>query len=245
MTTSENTDLYDRYLDGEMSNTESDAFIERLKTDNELKEDFFLHKAIRDTICDSRTRHIHKMLLEIKSNYNRKHNRRKLWIRISTVAASLLFVFFALQYWLFNEKTGGKELYEKYYSRAEHNPNTRGTVQEPSGNFDTYLMLYHKGQMNDALAGFSTVADTSELFLPAKYFAAHCHIQLNDYTLAIKELELVISQNESLFYYDALWYAGLCYLKINDNEKAKAYLTILANENSCYKEKAMSIISEL
>lgn len=239
------TELFDRYLEGEMNEQESFDFLQRLEKNPGLMKEFNLHKAIRDVLSDKDMFEMHNTLNEIRDDYYKRRGRKKRWIAVTTAAASVILLFFALQYWVFFEKASSGELYDTYYVKAEHNPTTRGATPETVSNFDRYLMLYHQGKINEALAGFSSVADTSELFLPAKYFAAQCYIQLNAHNEAIKELELIIPHSESLFYYDALWYAGLCHLKMNNKDQASEYFKILAVEENCYSEKAELIIAEL
>ena len=166
-------------------------------------------------------------------------------IGISSAAFSVIIIFVVLNYWGFSQKLSSGEVFNKYYSEAKYDNATRGTVPDAVNDFDSYLILYQSRKYKEALNGFGSVSEKSDLYMPAKYFAANCHMHLSNYRQAADEFSVIIKNSESLFYYDALWYAGLCYLKLNDNEKAKEYFTILTNEKNCYSEKAMAIITEL
>ncbi len=79
----------------------------------------------------------------------------------------------------------------------------------------------------------------------ALFYSGVSHLSLNEYGIAIKELEFVLKNTPNKFSDAAKWYLSLAYIKENKISKAKKLLQDLSAGNSEYKSNAAKALDEL
>jgi hypothetical protein len=70
-------------------------------------------------------------------------------------------------------------------------------------------------------------------------------LELQQYDLAINELEAVAKDTSTPFSIHAKWYLAMTYLKNNQEEEAAIYLNQLTKNKNLYTEKAAKILRML
>lgn len=234
-----------RYLEGDLSKSDENAFEAELRTNEELRTAFNFHLRL-DKVISSREsdRKYEEYLESFRKKYRpaKKITFRK---RYLIAAAALIIIMLTLAFLLFSmnaDHLSGEELYASHYSAYNLEDNYRSAVDLP---IEKGLALYNKGNYSEALSYFESKLAAQQATAKAGFIAGISALELNMPEKAIDHFKQVLQTENLEFYQHAQWYLSLAYLKSNKIAEAEVLLQALSNIPGFYQDKAKNLLEEL
>jgi hypothetical protein len=235
--------LIESYLDGSMSQVDRERFEKSLSEDHELASELALSKDVNKAILDEGTVHFRKVVRKIIEKKTDKANKLLQIIKYPLAAAIALLV--GLSLWqVLSSKESPSELYLAFYNPYQIDLSTR-SVERSADKVEIAYLLYQEGDYESSFEILKNYLNKNYDNLTAHYYLGLNAIELKLYSLAIEELQLVGQDSSTPFALHAQWYAAITYLQLNQPDKARRYLTILAETENMYSQKAKTILKKL
>ena len=234
----------ERYLAGEMSNSEKEVFEEKIKKDKTLQEEINLRRSI-DRIVEKRdVQSLRNKLSALEKNRNSK--RRLLQPQSSPYlkyAAVFLGVVLVGGIGLFSgNKLTSVQIIEKYYKVYEPPAGQRSDKVLSNEDFIVALNLYNTHEYGKAAVFFSKVLESNPEDMQSELLNGLSNFEDKKYPEAKKSFGIVIEDNNNFFVETAKWYLALCYVMTDEKEKAQQLLEIINKEGGIYKKDANRIL---
>ena len=174
---------------------------------------------------------------KVASNTQRTNNSK--YFKYAVV---LLPIAFFLGYFI-NQSLTKKPYIEQFYTKEEGLPNYMGTEKT---NWDPLMELYRANKMKKALVISQQILTQKPQNDTAIYFHGVISYELKNYKTAKTDYTKIIQNNESVFYYDAVFRLGFTLKNLNENKAAQQqFETIKNNQNNPYNDKAKIILDYL
>lgn len=233
-------DVIRRYVTGQLSGAELEAFERRLATDSAFQQEVEDFQSIRDGIRLSEYNRLKGKLVQMESKKTRTRSFRKYGI-----AASIALVLGLAGFYLWNQSASTPQaLYAEYYEPYPnlYAPITRDGNEKNS--LEEAFAHYELGKYQLALKGFNQALQ-KEVDHDVLFYKAMALILLNRDPEAQKVLSTV-EKNRTNYYPQTLWYQSLLFLKEGNTNQARAQLKKLTTLKSGYKdEQVKSLLDEL
>lgn len=239
---SENEILIEKYFENQLSEYEKLIFEENLKNDEAFKIAFELEQNVKNSLHLLERQSLKKML----KSFDKKPKKRIIpfrnWLWLSAAAMLILGILF----WLSIEnQPNSEELYLSYYQsypnvvapivRGENKHHENGKAFE----------AYEQEKYQKASTLFQEIfKNTKEEY--AIFYESQCYFALGETQKGIDLLENISFLDDKYsFKTQQKWYLALAYLKLDEIEKTKKYLQILANTDNIQKENAKNLLKSL
>lgn len=217
----DNIDNIEKYLKGQLTAEEENAFREQLKNDKAFRDEV-LATALMIKQMKLQNQEKERGILEESRELAIARARRRWIYRISSIAAVLIIGFFAVKPIYFNYKSG-QMISQNYaqWSPREEGATSRGEVQ----------------------AGDNVVAELTELFDNVG--------KGKDIKNTTNRLEKALQKSATNYDYyqysdDIIWYLALAYIQNNQFSEARTELNkIIQSGDSYYLEKAKELYNEI
>lgn len=224
-------DLFEAYVQGQLSGSEKEEFLQRLKTDEVFKAAFEQYKHQLKVIKALSAGEEMRALMEAEETEEKSARTRwKYWIPMA-VAAALILSFFVFGP---NKKSTGAELFDKYF---EVFPNLI-SARDNTTDISEALRAYSKADYSTAIELLEAIPTQSDTVI---FYQSISHLAENKPEQALEELRSI--QSESTFHQPALWYQGLAHLLMNQKDSVGYYLDKV-DEDSNYGKDARKILAE-
>jgi TolA-binding protein len=228
-------ELFERYRNGDLSNSEFKEFEARLVYDSEFKGDYDHYEALEEGIkahfrnkLKSKLQEMDKMM--DNSAIKRSHPKRIL-IWSSAVAACLLIGVLVLQRFSSNKY----ELIEEEYWTEEAGLPVK---MSSKGKYDDAMNAYKLGEYEKAnFLLEKTASDTST------YFQGVIAYKLNDYKASKGFFKQI--RKTSLYFHNAQFRLGLILLSEGDLSSAKRIFEMQKVENNLFVKEANEILKKI
>lgn len=220
---------------------------EVLEFETEMKSNLDLQDEVRAMLItlgalkEIRAEQISKRLSLLKVNNKvRKLNTPAVWIRWA--AAILILAVSAYYFWGVLNKSTPEDIFLAYFEPYPNviDPATRGGDQLISAGF----AQYEAGDYNSAFVSFKEIILDNPNDLNSSFYYGISAIMIEEYTIALDELDKVASGNSKLTV-QAQWYLSLLALKTNQIDLAKETLQEIIDGNSSYSAKALEIMKKI
>ncbi len=232
----ENDELIYKKLSGELTADEALIFEHRLAVDAAFAEEYaFQQSAVAALVQSEEVAMKEKLQRAYRAVQKRKQQRR--WWGRAAVAVGALLLVAGGAFWY--QREAAVPIYEQYYILYQPYPQVRGaTVEEKNA---LALRQYQQGDYAAAAAAFLNLSASD----PRNLYLGNCYWQLGDIAAAQRYFEAVQASDNSILRQHAEWYLVLCYLRQGHNQRAKAVLqTVLENQGLYYKE-AQQLLADL
>ena len=193
--------LFDKYTQSELNESEQRDFEENLQSDFNLKSDFEEHQLTVAAVRQFERARLKEMLQN--SAPPQRNNIRRITPRIFRIgiAASILLIVGFGMYFL---SQSDARLYASY--DLDESPNTvmgeRETAENRT-NYDAALTLKEAGKLTEAIAAFDKVSEENiSLYFIAQYNKAMLQFKTGDKTTAQQTLNKIIQHPENHFIKD-------------------------------------------
>ena len=232
----------ERFLQGDMSPEEKQAFSDRLAGDAVLKQTTdemeMLFLGIQEASLQERLNQYHEDLSAGSNNLKsipKKSFSPKAWL---AVAAVLIATAFSI--WWFLLKTGKEDdLYARYFQPDPGLPTLMSTTETYT--FDRAMIDYKTGAYAAAIKAWDSLLQLSPQSDTLHYFLGSAWLAMKESKKAIALFEKIIANPRSVFIKDAYWYLGLVWLKEGDITKAKFFIR---QSDHADKESLLSNLNE-
>lgn len=234
--TQEAFETIDRYLSGDMEQTERDKFEQRLLSDAVLREQVEAYRALfKGVEMGSLKAKLESFHRELPEEGKKKGGRSGKSVFMGTfaryaVAASVIFFILLGSWWIFNSPARHEQLFANHF---KPDPGL-ATVMSSDNDYDFYVGMvdYKREEYQKALEQWAPLleerpgSDTLNYFMGVAYLAAGQENQ------AIAHLKEVVENQASPFVQEAGYYLGLSYLKHGRMEEARAAFAKSSDERS-------------
>ena len=235
----------DDFLLDRLSEQDRIAFLDKIKSDKDLKEEVEIRKAMIEQVETMGDLKLKEKILGIQKKVEgTKKNivRRRFLVVLSTVAAAVLLLFLAYQW--FDPKVDSQELYAQYYQAYELPFGSRSAsedkrIVEAGG-------LYQNGEYAKALPLLQNL-ETQGLGDDRITLAiAICQLEMNDNESAVATLRQASAKRGFLYKDQAKWYMALALLKFDQMEECSRILQSIADDHTAhFNQEAIELLETL
>ena len=253
----ENLGLFEKYLDGSLSESEMADFRNRLASDQELEDEFKIYLEVNDFIVHHKDIDNFKTVVsEVSNDYfdsinakpsviERTKEQRKLILFYKLAASVAILISLGLaSYFMYNSGRSNKELYADYYQPYKIDFISR-SVNDPLSETSKAFVCFQKGKYDDCIKILSTTKIPDSLSTPFNIIKGLSFMETGRFKEAEFCLNYAATDRSNIMYTDCLWYLSLTYIQLNESGKALPMLKTLVKEKSIYSEKASELISKL
>lgn len=240
-------ELAESYLLHRMTEQEAAAFEKRIAADEVLSEKVEILRALIDSIKEEDAKTLRAVLKHKEAGVSNKPNNRKPIRRNIFRAAAiliLLFGLFAILYPSFhNGQTEVEELASKYKPFEPGLP----VLMDHTTNidFNEAMNLFRSGDFFTAGRNFNELLNNNPSNDTLLYFSALCNFEIKNYTLAEKNLKILLLENESVWKQKAEWWLALTLVAESKKEEAVIILEkIQANPRHAFSKSASALLCE-
>ena len=235
---------FERYLSGQMTETEKTEFENDLQNNLLLKEQLELEKSVVGQIRNQAF--VHEQIITAKKEMKNGRSIKMALYTITSIAAVFL-LFFVINGIFQNQK------YETLYAAAfEVYPNDlmdTGANYRGDATIDSLLLsamaAYEKNKFTEAEVLFYEVLKKNEN-PEIRFYLAVAQLETGKTELAINTLNSLYSQPKDFPYYEQTrWYLALAHLKLHQKSEAKKYLEELVAYENEYWDKAKEMLRKL
>lgn len=242
----------DRYLDGELNDSEKQWFENEILTDSDLAKDLELHREVNDAIRETdvlKFRHkLDKIHATIEPEYQQSLTQKVIRSKYSRIAAASIVILFAVGMLMGNmpgQPVNTDKLFQQYYEVPEISGLARSDLAIDKLYLEA-IACYADKQFTEAVNLFEQVVQIDKNNMKAHLAAGISNIETNQPIKAEKSFETVIEHKDNLYVDQANWYLGLCYLKMNNLENAGKQFDIVASDDRSNKQDvAKKILKKL
>ncbi|MEQ8244131.1 hypothetical protein [Fulvivirga sp.] len=238
MTPKEQIELFDNFINGNLSGDEKLAFENRLNNDLKLKEEFDEYRLIIAGIVEHGAKGLKEKLKEREEYYRRSRTNAKMYYKIAAAILLVMVSTFLILKYAYSPNLAS--LYLKYY---EPYPNIVDPLDR-TGNSEVLsaYQLYELGKYNETIEKLSAIPDN--IIKPSSLF------YLGQAYMATSELEKALDcfqkiEDSSNYYQIAQWHIALTFLKLNDVEQVEKQLETIIEQKGDYQKQALALKEEL
>jgi tetratricopeptide (TPR) repeat protein len=237
----------ERYISGEMSDTEKQWFLRELEGNIKLRDEVDLRKRTDEVLKRKDIISLRNKLSQIEQN--RKEVTKqvsgpgKAYIRYAAVIAALVLIGSITM--LTRKNMSNDEVFKRYYKVYEPPTSERSAQTAPDADFTLALELYNTHDYGKAAILFNKVLENKPNNMQVVLLQGVANFEEKKYPEAKLSFNKVIDNRDNLYVDQAQWYLALCYLQTNETERAKELFKIIGSENGTYRHDANKIFKGL
>lgn len=246
MATENEIELIEKYLNNELSKTESQSVNKMIREDEELSNEFqrrqTAHLSLDYMIAKDLKTQLQEMETQGKVVSIKKRRNRRMFIY--SIAASILFLIGAF-YFIFPSNTmDGSELALSYYESPDFS--IRGNDSAISGqeSLNNGITAFESGNFEQAIQRFEMIQTNNPYYVLSRYYLGHSFFAQKAFGQASENFRLVKEANDLRYSEEAEWYELLSCLA-NDENCEHLLDNIVADENHSYHSQATKIRKQL
>ena len=234
-----------KYFEGSLSLEEQVHFEQFLNEDADFKSQYELEKDVQMVIRDSERDTLKQKLLHFESERNEEVVEKTNFWKPMRIAASLLILVGA-SWFIYNSGmfNNSQDLYAANYEKY---PNTVYTITRGDGNDNSIerkaFEAYESEKYELAIGHFIALkAETGLDYVD--FYLAQSYVANGQEQKAIETFK-EISDVNSDFSAESLWYEGLIQLKLEKNKEAEILFEALLKDGSYKKQEARELLEAL
>lgn len=243
--------ILQKYLDKELSESDFNRFERELKASPDLMGDLELYKEVDEALSDTEVLDFRAQLTDLREETRRIDSGRRVfrftkpWHYAASAALALL-VAIGLATVLGRPLTNS-ELFVKYMKPYELVLTNRAANNSEI----QYLMnqgqeQYQNGNFAKAVTFFDEILDLNDQVMEAEFYKGASNLENDLYIDASKSFTKVIEHNDNLFVQKAEWYLAGCLLAMDETDRARRQLAMIASSaNHFYKDDAAKILKRM
>lgn len=237
----------ERYIAGEMSDSEKVWFEKELNGNSILNEELKLRKRTDEVLNKQDIISLRNKLSLIESGRREKGRvlrpQIKFYYGIAASIAVLAIIGSIIVTSNRNLTTG--EIIERYSSEYVPTSGQRSAGSEMNDLFSRGLEYFQNHDYKNAAMFFSQVVENEPKDMYATLLNGISDYEESKYNDAKKSFGIVIEDNKNLYIDQAQWYLALCYLQTDEKEKAGSLLRIIIDENGSYANQSRKILKKI
>lgn len=246
MKKNDKTKLIDKYVTGNLEDTELWEFKTIIEKDAELAREIKLRKEIFDTISNDKKMELMKTLRKIGVNKQKRVFRINIHSRqVQAFAASIIVLMIVgaglLSNYIGSGHVSGHDIYTEHFVDEGSLLSVRSDVATDNSSVRSGIRLYKNERYTEAVS----LLDSNPENVLARLYCGLSHMKLEQFGMAEKQFQYIIDHRDNIFIDQAEWNLGLSYLAGNKTERANTVFTKIASENGAYGKQASDILREL
>jgi TolA-binding protein len=233
----------EKYIAGEMEQTEKIWFEKELEGNESLQKDLLLRRKA-DVILE---RHdivsLRNKLVSIekarKDEMVKNEKLRSPRFRYAAIFTGLIIIgsIVILSY----RTESPAEIYKKYY-HVYDNP---GYSRSAEANYNEAIDYFNKGEFRKALEGFQAYLKNRPESSQIEFLSGVSKMEIRSFPDAELSFKKVINKKINSYTADANWYLAMCYIATEDKVMARYQLRNIVKSESIYENKAKKILRHL
>lgn len=236
------TDIF-KYLEGNDSPKEKDAFEKRMTSDAAFKEEVMLCQNINQFIEKKvQDEEINEFAKEIHYDFLKRQKKRKGVPTYSWYAVVAILIIALGIFGVWFEQNSIHRFYKSNYRAWQPGSINRGTSTEAK--YSEWLEAYEHGDFEFAINEFKQLPLEQQTDAIVVLMYACAFIEADEFEQALNILNATSTAYSTMLTGEYNWYKGLCYLKLDDDLKAKNAFALLLTNNK-YGTLASEILKKL
>lgn len=240
-------ELIERYLEGDLSQSELNNFEAQLKIDTELQAMVELHSEVDMAVSQTDVIDLRQQLQTIAAKQHASETPvRKLSLRrIAWLAAASVAVLLAVSV-VFNQQNNTPgDMFAGNFEVYTGPENVRAA--SPDVDSDIYIALenYNNNDFASAIVKFEQILDENPDNNMIRLYAANALIETGNVDKAELYLNMIIESQDIFYTEHAQWYLALVSLKKDNLKDAKSILENIVRENTRYSDEASELLKAL
>lgn len=209
----------ENYLLGNLTVSQRQDFENRLQSDSTLQSEVKLQQKLISAVELGSYKKEPK-ISPISKSKTKKLYLSRVWIVAAACVGFILISFFTFQFLRKTTSYPMRDLYESYFYPEYGLPVVMGTMDENEYDFNLGMVKYKENKYQDAINIWSKLLYSSPESDTLNYFLGVAHLNLDQFSESISNLEEVLLNPQSNFYSKALWYRALIHVHQNELEPA-------------------------
>jgi tetratricopeptide (TPR) repeat protein len=237
----------ERYIAGEMDETEKLWFRKEMEGNPGLREEVELRQRTDEILRKRDIIHLREKLVLIESKVKTGKPPRGPWKEIIKYAALVAGIAVLAGGLLLIPKSrlANDEIIDRYYTPYEPPSPSRSGAVLSNADYNLGLEYYKVKDYRNAAVYFSKVVRAEPRNMNSWLMNGISNFEVSNYPEAKSSFETVIEDNNNLYIDHAQWYLGLCYIKTGDTEKAKAQMSAIKNSENIHSTDAARILRSM
>jgi tetratricopeptide (TPR) repeat protein len=237
----------ERYLAGEMTESEKKWFKKELDGNEKLRQEVALRKHTDKVLNDQDVIQLRHKLFEIerqRATKSRVNNpgKNSAFKYAAVIAGFILIGSLAL---LNTRNVSNDEIFNKYYKSYESVSTSRSQQAVTNTDYSTALDYYNIHDYKNAARFFAKVLNDDPGNMESTMLYGSSNFEDKNYPVAEQSFKTVITNNDNLYIEEAQWFLALCYLQTDEQSKAIKQLTLIKDSESIYRKDARKILKRI
>ena len=243
--------ILQKYLDNELSDRELARFEQELNARPDLLVEMDLYKEVDEAIADTDVLDFRAQLSDLREETRRSDTGRRVfrfsrpWHYAASAAIALLVAIGLAT--VLGRPLSNSDLFVKYmkpYELVLTNRSMEDNVIKVTMN--NAEVAYLKGDYEMAAFWYNEVMERNQEKIEAEFGIGVSNMGMDNFAIASESFGKVIEHNDNLFIQKAQFYQAGCLLAMNETDRARRQLAMIANEtHHFYKQDAEKILKRM
>lgn len=243
--------ILQKYLDKELSESDFNRFERELKASPDLMGELELHKEVDEALSDTEVLDFRAQLTDLREETRRIDSGRRVfrftkpWHYAASAALALMVAIGLAT--VLGRPLSNSELFVKYMK-----PYELVLTNRSADNTEIQFLMnqaqeqYRNGNFASAVGYFDEILEINNEIMEAEFYKGASNMGNELYVDASKSFTKVIEHNDNLFVQQAEWSLAGCLLALNETERARRQLAMIASSaNHFYKDDAAKILKRM
>jgi tetratricopeptide (TPR) repeat protein len=243
--------ILQKYLDNELSEKELARFEQELNASPELLVDLDLYKEVDDAIAETEVLDFRAQLTDLREETRRSETGRRVfrftrpWHYAASAALALLVAIGLAT--VLGRPLSNSDLLNKYMKPYELVLTNRSMDNEAVALWmNQATEAYLNNDFELAADRFSEVLEIDASDMQAEFHRGVSNYELTRYVDASESFDRVIEHNDNLYIQKAEWFKAGCLLAMEETERARRQLAMIASSpNHFYHKDAEKILKRM
>ncbi|MCK4750366.1 MAG: hypothetical protein KAT15_25090 [Bacteroidales bacterium] len=243
--------ILQKYLDNELSEKELARFEQELNASPELLVDLDLYKEVDEAVAETEVLDFRAQLTDLREETRRSETGRRVfrftrpWHYAASAALALLVAIGLAT--VLGRPLSNSDLFVKYmkpYELVLTNRSMDDNVTQLWMN--KAIESYLQGDFAKAVERFDEVLQLNPEKIEADFHKGASNMELTRYVDASESFTRVIEHNDNLFIQQSQWFLAGCLLALDETERARRQLAMIASSsNHFYSKDAAKILKRM
>jgi tetratricopeptide (TPR) repeat protein len=237
----------ERYIEGEMNQTELKWFMKEIEGNESLQKEILLRKKTDKILKAHDIILLRNKLTAIEKTRKEElvisGKKRTMGVRYAAMITSLVLIGSLL---MISFRSQSPEiLYNKYFKAYDAPASHRSAESVSVSSFNLAIEFYNRKDFQNATKYFIDFLKSNPGNMESEFLSGMSDMNIRNFPDAKNSLKKVIVDNNNLYVEDAQWYLAMCYIGTSDKDMAKKLLQSIKKSDSIYNKKAGKILRQL
>ena len=243
--------ILQKYLDNELSEKELARFEQELNASPDLLVDLDLYKEVDEAIADTDVLDFRAQLTDLREETRRSETRRRVfrftrpWHYAASAGLALLVAIGLAT--VLGRPLSNNDLFVKYMKPYELVLTNRSADNKVTNLWMSNAQTaYLNGDYEGAIDCYDEVLEINTAKVEADFGKGVSSMEIKRYVDASESFNRVIEHSDNLFIQKAEWYMAGCMLALEETDRARRQLAMIASSSHhYYKEDAAKILKRM